>query len=145
MPLDCGGGGEAVADCAATTNSSVGSAVERASRGVASVVVATATKVPDLERVLVAYNAAAVRLAQMIKSEGGWSRWREIHAEKQDSPTLTYARKCSTSPTASAAGRRRRGNREGGGGERDVRRGEWGRMLRAKGKRLFVAYPATAR
>jgi hypothetical protein len=46
---------------------------------------------PDLERVLVAYNAGSGTLRKMIKSEGGWSRWREIHAEKQDSPTLTYA------------------------------------------------------
>lgn len=46
---------------------------------------------PDLERVLVAYNAGRGTLAKMIQKEGGWSRWREIHARAQDSPTLTYA------------------------------------------------------
>lgn len=46
---------------------------------------------PDMERVLVAYNAGRGTLAKMIKSEGGWSRWRQNHAAKHDSETLTYA------------------------------------------------------
>jgi soluble lytic murein transglycosylase-like protein len=46
---------------------------------------------PDMERVLVAYNAGRGTLARMIKDEGGWSRWRAAHAKKQDSETLTYA------------------------------------------------------
>lgn len=46
---------------------------------------------PDWERVLVAYNAGRGTLAKMIKAEGGWSAWREKHARKQDSETLTYA------------------------------------------------------
>jgi soluble lytic murein transglycosylase-like protein len=46
---------------------------------------------PDMERVLVAYNAGSGTLRKMIKSEGGWTRWREVHNAKQDSPTLTYA------------------------------------------------------
>ncbi|MDZ4772702.1 MAG: lytic transglycosylase domain-containing protein [Planctomycetota bacterium] len=49
------------------------------------------TEGPDWERVLVAYNAGRGTLAKMIKAEGGWSNWREKHARKQDSETLTYA------------------------------------------------------
>lgn len=46
---------------------------------------------PDLERVLVAYNAGRGTLARMLKEAGGWTRWRALHAERGDSETLTYA------------------------------------------------------
>jgi len=46
---------------------------------------------PDLERVLVAYNAGRGTLARWTKDAGGWERWREKHARAGDSETLTYA------------------------------------------------------
>ncbi|MBL8858919.1 MAG: lytic transglycosylase domain-containing protein [Planctomycetes bacterium] len=46
---------------------------------------------PDMERVLVAYNAGRGTLARWLKESGGWSNWRETHHRKNDSPTLTYA------------------------------------------------------
>lgn len=46
---------------------------------------------PDLERVLVAYNAGRGTLKRLVKDAGSWSAWREQHHAKQDSPILTYA------------------------------------------------------
>lgn len=48
---------------------------------------------PDLERVLVAYNAGRGRLLEWEKAAGGWSAWRELHARRGDSETLRYAQK----------------------------------------------------
>ncbi|MBK7874528.1 MAG: lytic transglycosylase domain-containing protein [Planctomycetes bacterium] len=46
---------------------------------------------PDLERVLVAYNAGPGRLDQWEKEAGGWSAWRERSARRGNSETLAYA------------------------------------------------------
>jgi soluble lytic murein transglycosylase-like protein len=46
---------------------------------------------PDMERVLVAYNAGRGTLARLVKDAGSFAKWRALHAEKGDSETLTYA------------------------------------------------------
>jgi soluble lytic murein transglycosylase-like protein len=46
---------------------------------------------PDMERVLVAYNAGRGTLARLVKDAGGFAKWRALHAEKGDSEVLTYA------------------------------------------------------
>jgi soluble lytic murein transglycosylase-like protein len=44
---------------------------------------------PDLERVLVAYNAGRGRLQQWERDAGGWRAWRAAH--RSDSDALAYA------------------------------------------------------
>ncbi len=46
---------------------------------------------PDLERVLVAYNAGRGTLAKFVKDSGTFAKWRALHAERGDSETLAYA------------------------------------------------------
>lgn len=46
---------------------------------------------PELERVLVAYNAGRGRLLEWEREAGGWAAWRARRAERGDSPTLAYA------------------------------------------------------
>jgi soluble lytic murein transglycosylase len=46
---------------------------------------------PDMERVLVAYNAGRGTLARWLKDAGGWKRWRDLHTQRGDSETLAYA------------------------------------------------------
>ncbi|MBK7643409.1 MAG: transglycosylase SLT domain-containing protein [Planctomycetes bacterium] len=47
---------------------------------------------PDLERVLVGYNAGRGRLASWLKDAGGWDAWRARQLEKDTNGALTYAR-----------------------------------------------------
>ena len=47
---------------------------------------------PDLERVLVAYNAGRGRLKEWIQDAGGWTAWREKRLRDGRSETLQYAR-----------------------------------------------------
>ncbi len=47
---------------------------------------------PNLERVLVAYNAGRGKLKQWLTDAGGWGAWRARHADKGTSETLEYAR-----------------------------------------------------
>jgi soluble lytic murein transglycosylase-like protein len=47
---------------------------------------------PDLERVLVAYNAGRGKLKQLISDAGGWSAWRAQRMRDGRSETLQYAR-----------------------------------------------------
>jgi soluble lytic murein transglycosylase-like protein len=49
------------------------------------------TEGPDLERVLVAYNAGRGTLARLVKDAGTFAKWRAQHAERGDSETLVYA------------------------------------------------------
>ena len=44
---------------------------------------------PDLERVLVAYNAGRAKLARWIRDAGSYAAWRTQYAETSD--TLAYA------------------------------------------------------
>lgn len=46
---------------------------------------------PDLERVLVAYNAGRGRLTEWEDAAGGWVAWRDGHRRRGDSATLAYA------------------------------------------------------
>jgi soluble lytic murein transglycosylase-like protein len=46
---------------------------------------------PDLERVLVAYNAGRGKLARWRKDAGGYEAWREEHARGGDFGPLVYA------------------------------------------------------
>lgn len=46
---------------------------------------------PDLERVLVAYNAGRGKLARWIKDAGGYAAWREEHVRAGDFGPLVYA------------------------------------------------------
>jgi soluble lytic murein transglycosylase-like protein len=46
---------------------------------------------PDLERVLVAYNAGRGTVAKFVKDAGSFAKWRELHAARGDSETLAYA------------------------------------------------------
>lgn len=46
---------------------------------------------PDLERVLVAYNAGRGKLAKWLKEAGGWDKWRARHLERDDTGALVYA------------------------------------------------------
>jgi soluble lytic murein transglycosylase len=46
---------------------------------------------PDLERVLVAYNAGRGKLARWRKDAGGYEAWRDAHVRAGDSGTLVYA------------------------------------------------------
>jgi soluble lytic murein transglycosylase len=46
---------------------------------------------PDLERVLVAYNAGRSKMLRWVREAGGWAAWRREHAAAQDSDTLRYA------------------------------------------------------
>jgi soluble lytic murein transglycosylase-like protein len=46
---------------------------------------------PDLERVLVAYNAGRGKLARWIKDAGGYEAWRAEHARSGAFGPLTYA------------------------------------------------------
>lgn len=46
---------------------------------------------PDLERVLVAYNAGRGRLLEWERGAGGWEAWRDGHRRRKDSATLAYA------------------------------------------------------
>lgn len=47
---------------------------------------------PDLERVLVAYNAGRGRLKEWLRDAGGWTDWREMRMRDGRSETLQYAR-----------------------------------------------------
>ncbi len=47
---------------------------------------------PDLERVLVSYNAGRAKLARWEKEAGGWERWREQQLLRDRSGAFTYAR-----------------------------------------------------
>jgi soluble lytic murein transglycosylase-like protein len=49
------------------------------------------TEGPNMERVLVAYNAGRGTLARWLKDAGGWTKWHALHAERGDSETLMYA------------------------------------------------------
>jgi soluble lytic murein transglycosylase-like protein len=46
---------------------------------------------PDLERVLVAYNAGRGKLRQWLRDAGTWSAWRAKQVREGDSETLLYA------------------------------------------------------
>jgi len=46
---------------------------------------------PDLERVLVAYNAGRGKLARWEEAAGGWQAWRAQRIAAGDSDALTYA------------------------------------------------------
>lgn len=46
---------------------------------------------PDLERVLVEYNAGRAKLVHWARDAGSFSAWREQHVRDQDSGALTYA------------------------------------------------------
>ena len=47
---------------------------------------------PDLERVLVAYNAGRSRVRGWIRDAGSWEAWREERIRAGDSDVLAYAR-----------------------------------------------------
>jgi soluble lytic murein transglycosylase-like protein len=47
---------------------------------------------PDLERVLVGYNAGRAKLARWEKDAGGWQAWRAQQLVRDTSGALTYAR-----------------------------------------------------
>lgn len=47
---------------------------------------------PDLERVLVGYNAGRAKLARWEKDAGGWEAWRRQQLLRDTSGALTYAR-----------------------------------------------------
>ncbi len=47
---------------------------------------------PDLERVLVAYNAGRGRLKEWVRDAGGWTAWRDQRMRDGRSETLQYAR-----------------------------------------------------
>jgi len=47
---------------------------------------------PDLERVLVGYNAGRAKLARWEKEAGGWEVWRAKQALRDTSGAFTYAR-----------------------------------------------------
>ena len=47
---------------------------------------------PDLERVLVGYNAGRAKLARWEKDAGGWQTWRAQQSVRDTSGALTYAR-----------------------------------------------------
>jgi len=47
---------------------------------------------PDLERVLVSYNAGRGKLSRWEKEAGGWERWREQQRVRDRSGAFTYAR-----------------------------------------------------
>lgn len=47
---------------------------------------------PDLERVLVSYNAGRAKLARWEKEAGGWERWRAQQQVRDPSGAFTYAR-----------------------------------------------------
>jgi soluble lytic murein transglycosylase-like protein len=46
---------------------------------------------PELERVLVAYNAGRGKLRRWVSDAGSWRAWREQQMREGDSETLTYA------------------------------------------------------
>lgn len=46
---------------------------------------------PDLERVLVGYNAGRTKLQRWTREAGGFEAWRAEHARAQDSGALVYA------------------------------------------------------
>jgi hypothetical protein len=46
---------------------------------------------PDVERMLVAYNAGRTKLQRWIRAEGSWSAWRERHLAADDNGALRYA------------------------------------------------------
>jgi len=48
---------------------------------------------PDLERVLVAYNAGRTKLLRWIRADGSFDAWRARQAREGDSAVLAYARK----------------------------------------------------
>lgn len=47
---------------------------------------------PDLERVLVGYNAGRSKLARWEKDAGGWPAWRAQQLQRDTTGALTYAR-----------------------------------------------------
>ena len=46
---------------------------------------------PDLERVLVAYNAGRTKVRRWERDAGGWAAWRAARVRAGDSDALTYA------------------------------------------------------
>jgi soluble lytic murein transglycosylase-like protein len=48
---------------------------------------------PDLERVLVAYNAGRTKLLRWIRADGSFDAWRARQEQEGDSAVLAYARK----------------------------------------------------
>jgi soluble lytic murein transglycosylase-like protein len=48
---------------------------------------------PDLERVLVAYNAGRTKLLRWIRADGSFAAWRARQEREGDSQVLAYARK----------------------------------------------------
>lgn len=46
---------------------------------------------PDLERVLVGYNAGRAKLARWVKEAGGWEAWRAQQVVRDRSGAFTYA------------------------------------------------------